>query len=353
MPTGLIDDREKIGREARLDTETKQSVAEKISDQFDAVFGHDEDRVTPEPSAKEPASTEVETVEKTEGDGAESVTPAKEEAETETKPEAAADEAPTLPAGYIRSLKAAGWEDDEIREAVKTQGVGFTKFADKVHQTRNAELARMAELGRQSQAQRTPAAPAKPAAEAPATGLKPFDVKALRAKYGDDGLIDELVGPVNQVIEQLNRMSPQVQQYQNQAKTSAEEALGKQVDQFFSDPSMKQFHDVYGTSTAKATDAQLTERAKVLQFADALVAGGSLQGRRFTVEEALAAAHDATSAPKQKTVAREEIRDGLKQRQKSITLRPSGKAAPASGAKDDRKALEDKVGKGLAKLFGK
>lgn len=354
----LVDDTNKLSNSVKLDSDSRQTVVEKISDQFDKVFApiNDSDDL-PEPhvtaaeraskaapAAKEAVSTDVEKPSPTDGDGP--------EPKTDVAEEAAASDAPILPASHIRSLKAAGWTDEEITESAAQLGDKFLAFSSKVHAGRNAETARLAELGRQTQArqQATPVIQAAPAASS-STGLKPFDIKALKGKYGDDALIDELVGPVNQVIEHLNRMTPQVQAFQNQARNTANETLGKQVDAFFGDASLKDFHETYGKSSAAATDAQMGSRAQVLQLADALIAGGTLQGRSYSVEEALTMALDHHTADQQKNVARAEIRKGLKDRTKAITLRPSGKAGPTSKPGDSRKELESRVGKKLAEIF--
>jgi len=86
---------------------------------------------------------------------------------------ASESDAPTLPAAYRRSLKAAEWTDEEIDQAAKTQGAGFLSFAKKVHESRNAEVNRWAELGRAAKTQQTAVTPTDPFA-----ALKAVDIEA-------------------------------------------------------------------------------------------------------------------------------------------------------------------------------
>lgn len=339
----------------RIDPANRDALASKIQSSFDSVMQNEVDDEPAEAAsggAEEPTATEEAEQPAAEATTREDAVAEAGEEKTEdatATPEAAAPAkaaAPTLPAAYVRSLKAYEWTDEEIAEAAKNPS--FITTAAKLHQTRTKEVAEWAKLGRTAKEQQQPKTPETQPASTPAV-LKPVDVKALKAKYGDESLIDELAGPVNAAIEQMQQMLPIVQQTQSRAQQAQLESLGRQVEAFFTAKDMEPYKETYGT--AKPTEAQLAARTKVLEFADALVGGARQQGRQLSFDEALTMAHDATSGETKIQTARKQIASQLQTRQRSITMKPGARGTnvikPGS-----RSELEKRVKTGLASLLG-
>lgn len=287
-----------------------------------------------------------------------------ETTETESEAEAAApvagakpaSDAPTLPAAYRRSLKAYEWTDEEIESAIKQGGQNFIATAAKIHANRNKEVQQWAEAGRAARQQTTSTEQAATAKPSTPELLKPVDVEALKKQYGDEALVENLAGPVNRAIEQINRIMPLIHQSQQQSKMAELETLGKQVDGFFGGKEMEPYHEAYGTDTAKLSNEQLSGRQKVLELADALIGGAKMQGRSLTLGDALQLAFDSVSGPAKTQAARAAITKQLKVREKGISLKPSSRGTQSLGggsrqARNDAERLSN-VSKGLKAAFG-
>src|SRR5690606_38981985 len=123
-----------------------------------------------------------------------------------------------------------------------------------------------------------------------------LDAETLKEKYGDDGLVDEIVGSVNSIIQAVNAIIPSLQQGQQRVVQAQQEALDRLIQGFFSDASMKPYADLYGDGSRQLLPEQIYNRNLVLETADALVAGARQQGRNLTVQEALMMAHDICAA---------------------------------------------------------
>jgi hypothetical protein len=254
----------------------------------------------------------------------------------------------------MRSLKSDGWTDEEI--AAHAKEPGFVSIAGRIHERRNAETARWSEMGRQvRQQQQQPSqdqSQTQPKNE-PAI-LKPVDTAKLKQKYGDDAMIDEIVSPINAVVEQINKMLPAVQESQQRAQRSEIETLSRQVDGFFGGKELEPYAKMYGNPTSETlTQEQIASRNKVLEEAGFLMDGARQAGRSFTLDEALHRAHDSLSSGYKEQVVRTQIKQQLKVRNKGISLKPAarGTAVKPGGAPRTRTDLERKVGQGLKAAF--
>jgi hypothetical protein len=351
----------------------------KVADSLAAAFGEDDDSdeviddgeqqteeaVTEDPPAEEATADETQSGQEESGEeqqtGEEEETPA---AETEDAGAAAATKttAPTLPAAYRRSLKAYEWTDEEIDANLKTFGTKFIETAGRIHKNRNAEIADWAERGRQArqaaQPQPQQGQQQQQQTAAPASGLKPVDAAALKQKYGSEDLIDEIVGPVNAAIEQINNtILPAVQQTQARSQQAEMDMLSRQIDGFFGGKELEPYRNVYGDpAKSKLTKEQIDTRNKVLEMADALVGGAERAiGRKLSFGEAMQMAHDHVSSGFKEQAVRTAIKSQLKTRNKGITLKPSGRStttANSGGAPKTRSDLERKVSQGLKAAFG-
>ena len=338
--------------EVETDGFDREALADRISDEFASVMATADE---PEPTAGEPepvvdgdpspapAATDETPVEET---------PAESE-ETEGQPEAeTTPKKPVsiLPAAYRRTLKGYEWTDEEIAAAEAVDPQKFLLTARKMHETRNKEVTEWSTLGQQLKKQLAEEAAKNPAK--PREALKTVDAAVLKAKYGEELLIDALVGPVNATIEQLKQVLPQVQAYQEQAQKAQAETLGRQVESFFGGKEMKAYDELYGKAGTTPTDAQWGKRTEVLEFADALMHGAHQQKRSLSLDDALQLAHDSMTGEQKKQAAREEIVDTLQTRQRGISVRPTGrKPAAKPNSKTARTDLERKVAGGLAKAF--
>lgn len=333
---------------------SRDDLAAKIQDKFKAAFATDgdvEEEVEETPAAEatkeEPADEDEPAEVKATEEAEEAAAPASE------KKSAAGT--PTLPAAYRRSLKAYEWTDDEIDNALATGGDRFVLTAQKMHANRNKEVAQWAEAGRAARqpGQQTQTSNQKPVEDD--GQLKPVDAAALKAKYGDEALIDDIVGPVNKVVAQINKLVPQVQRSQQQSQQTELETLDRQVQAFFGSKDLEAYRETAYGHGANQTPEHITNRQKVLETADALIGGAKLQGRYLTLDEALTLAHDSVTAPIKAKAARTELGNQLKKRNTAISLRPNtrGAAAGSTGVAKaaTRSELEKRVQFGLRKAF--
>ena len=328
---------------APLSTLDNPEAVSKVQEQLDAFNAGEE--VTPAKAENTETPEEV----ADEGEQKPEVVP------TEKKPEPAA-KASTVPAAYRRSLKSREWTDEEIDGFYTQNPEAALRTFEKIHESRKQELAQWAAIGRQHQAA------AKPAGEAgapapkndPIAALKPIDVKALAEKLGsDEESVRELVAPINAVVESLK---PLVQQAQAAAQIAAQQerdSLGKQVDSFFVGDEVKEYSEIYGGDRTSLSQDQINARLRVCQIADSLVAGAKVQGHEITIDEALALAHESVSGIHKEKVIRERIKKDLKQREKSISLKPTHRGdSPNQGAPKNRDEMVSRTSSRLQEVFG-
>jgi hypothetical protein len=305
---------------------------------------------------------------------AESVVPATEEKPVETPTEekpvekpveeaVAAPAASTLPAAYLRTAKARGWTDQEVTDFAKAQPDLALKTFERMHESRTKEINEWAELGRkvrQGNAQTTvvsgsPAvAPSQVAvASAPSSVLQPVDVAALVEKFGNEELIQAIAGPVNAAIKALQPIMSEMSVAKEQTRQAQHDALAKTVQDFFTDKALTPFTEAYGKDISALTKPQIEARQRVLETADALIAGAAYQGRSLSVQDALTLAHDSVSSGFKETVIREKIRSDLKKRSAGISLRPTAQGRPSVGGPPrDRTELIGRTEDRLASVFG-
>jgi hypothetical protein len=349
----------------KMSAAAKDELASKIQSDFAQVMGTaDEDDAPAAETAEAPDETAAPDADAVAGDEApaksddaaqDEAAPETTEQPTEAAAQSSKSTAPTLPAAYVRSLKAYDWTDEEIKEAA--QQPGFLATAAKIHANRNRELQTWADAGRRAKEAQASQQPAKDAAQSDpqASGLKPIDAAALKAEYGDDVLIDKLVGPLNATIAQINAILPVVQQTQQRAAMSQAEMLARQIDGFFGSKDLEPYHKQYGTNTATLDSEQLAARQKVLEFADYLVGGAAQNGRSLSFDEAMQMAHDAVSGGTKEQAARQKIVAQTKQRNKGISMKPGARGTNLNGAGSPAKTrsdLEKRVNQGLRAVLG-
>ncbi len=332
----------------------------RVSERLASVFGDEpknDDAAIGEEVTTEEAGTEQTTTDETE-------TPSEETTETEeevtdenkeaavTPPAKKDGNAPTLPPAFVRSLKAYEWTDEEIAANLKAFGPKFIETAAKIHANRSAEIANWANAGRAARNARQ--SDQNGQQEEQLQTLPAIDVKPLKEKYGEDALIEELVNPINNAIKYINAILPQVQAVQQNSQRAELETLSQQIESFFGSKEMQPYAEVYGTAARELTPPQIEQRNKVLEMADALLAGAKMQGRWLSLDDVMKMAFDSFSGNMKASAARKQIVSTVQKRAKGLTLKPSArKSAPTSTNKDgsfNRAALEAKVGAMLKKL---
>lgn len=302
----------------------------------------------PESKATEPMTPEADS-EESEAD---------EDRQPDEKPVAKADKkAPTIPAAWRRSLKAYEWTDEEIDAAAKENPTGFLTIAQKAHNSRVAETQRWAELGRATkaaEAQKSTAGGPKGAVEAaPKGAIEALNADQMVEKFGNEEVTRAIVDHVNSALKPVFELLPDLRVGVEDIRRSREQALGKQIDEFFTGKDMETYAEVYGKDAKTITEAQIQKRNGVLEMADALVAGAAQQGRQLSVSEALALAHDSMSASYSKQAVRQEIKKAVKARAGGISIRPGGnKRSDPSAPPRDRSDLEARTRSRLASVFG-
>lgn len=261
---------------------------------------------------------------------------------------------PVLPVAYRRSLLALDWTDDEINAAVSAGGAGFVATAQKLHATRNAEVAKWAEAGRKArEATENPEVPVDKTIRPfdSSTGqFTPIDTEALIETHGNEDLVRSIVDPVNQVLADLNTVLPDLMTGVHAIHQSRQDTLGRQIDEFFGGEELKPFTELYGAEDLN--EDHFKQRNSVLEMADALIAGAAQQGRNLTVKEALTLAHDSNSGDFKIEAARGTLRKQVKKRAKAVTLKPRGAVSKTSGPPKNMAELEARTRDRLAEVFG-
>jgi hypothetical protein len=274
-------------------------------------------------------------------------------------------DAPTLPDAYRRSLKAYGWKDEEIDQNLKALGTNFVSTASRIHENRNAELANFAAAGRQArERQQVPLdqdgqqdQQQTAQEKSPLKALKPVNADQLKEKYGEDELVDAIVGPVNATVEAINAIIPSLQAGQQAAQQAEVERVSRQVDEFFGNEELKSYSELYGSSQEGLNEAQLETRNKVLDTAYDLITGAAtLRNQQLSLNEALGLAHEIVSKDFKETAVRQEVKKKAKKRNRGLSMKPtkgSGRnALDRKGEPRDRSELESRTRSRLKSVFG-
>lgn len=346
------------------ETADRDALEQDVSEGLEALFGSDAESTEPEPVETEPTGTEpieaepvtVESVETEPTEEEPTEEASTDESTEEQQPDPTEDPAPTFPGAWRRTLHAYDWTDDEIAEAMDQEPnarASFMATAQKLHANRNAELAKWADMGRKERNAQPDAAtePGKPAVD-PETGkFAPSNIEALVEKYGNEDLVREIAQPFNDMLDQINGIMPDLVSGVQSIRESRQQVLSGQIEQFFGSEDLKAYSEVYGADPNSLSEDQVETRNKVLEFADALVAGASLQGRKLSAVEAMELAHDSVSGEFKEKAIRTKIRKSVTARSKGISLKPTGKVAQKAGPKT-RGELEKDVRSRLASAFG-
>lgn len=276
--------------------------------------------------------------------------------------EVSTDNAPTLPDSHRRSLKAYGWTDETIDTNLKSLGAQFIDTANRIHENRTQETATWAAKGRELREQQSkspqpyfsqqPTETPTPVLQGTPSKLAAVNVKALAEKYGDEELVKEIAGPVNDLIERVNQILPQIEAGQKAIADSHTEALDRQFQSFFASDDLKPYAEIYGEGQ-NVTQDQFDARMSVLDEADAILVGSKYLGRPKTFSEALQIAHDSIASRYHADTAQRVVREQAIKRARAVSAKPSARKAPPQPktAADKATSFENKVAAGLKKAF--
>ena len=267
--------------------------------------------------------------------GEEKVEDAEEvEAEAQEEPEA-----PVMDARLKHAAERAGLTDEFIEGLGDKAPDILTKLADGF----DSVSTKMAELGRAKAPQGNP--PPSKEDETPKKSETAFDIKSPldRAKLldrvdedGDPVFSDEAIETLTPLfdsfesmrgfISQLNdRVTPYVQEQEARAQSSDWETL----ESFFEDVT-SDYGEVFGkgkTPDLGENSSEFKERTALWEQAKLIAAGHESLGQEFDLKDVLMQSLSITQAGRQKELARQSVREDLKNRGKKITARPRGRAA--------------------------
>ena len=283
--------------------------------------------------------------------------PAQPEATSDEATEAAAPEstdpkASTLPDAIRRSLKAYQWTDEEIDSALTQNPDGFLATATKIHSTRNDEVARWADMGRR--ARETQAAEPPPVVQQPVVQQPPAPAPSLEEQiFQAEQTASQPDPALQQQMAEVQSLRKQLQGELKMAQDLRTEVYGREMDQFFSGSELSKFGALYGPDFRSASGEQFDNRNKVMTLANDLLDGSNRANRPLQLEDALQIAHESVSKDFQETVIRQNIKEQVTERSKSLSMEPSpSKAAPESDNPKTEEELEAKVARGWREMWG-
>ena len=295
-----------------------------------AAIASDTPYEAPEPEAEKTEEVVVETTLTQEEAAVEETVEAPAEKAEETADQS---DAPTLPDNVRRSLIATGWDEEEIDNNLSVLGEDFIPIAERVHGKRMDESREWAARGRMVKETE----PTEEATTEVASTLAPLDVEDLKAQYGHDpdmsNLIDKMSAKMNTSIEAINQILPIIAEQRVHQHEATDAATKREVDAFFRDGDLASYEGLYGKGQMgdlEYSGDHFNNRMAVLQQADALQVGAAAQQRTVSMTEALGMAHEIVSGDFQMEALRAEMKAKVQQRAKSVTLKPDSSGGPAT-----------------------
>jgi len=293
-----------------------------------------------------------------------------EESKESTPDETSADSEGSkkgIPDAYYRAAKHQGWSDDDIAALHKANPALAEKTFAKLYDSTNKLSREFSAIGRAKlQAKKAQPAKTEPTGTEPKKSeFKKIDIDKLRKDYDNDPIV-ELVAQMQDQFEQLHSKldkepakteeTPAISEQELRAKIQEEAAMEQQIEQFFNADDLKQYKEFYGDLPKNARNwdilstQQKTNRWEVLQRADEILIGAEAQGREMGIDEALKLAHLIISEPMREKVIRENIKAKVVKRQKSLTLKPTGKMMDNKTGPLTRDQLVERTKERLSKM---
>ncbi len=274
---------------------------------------------------------------------------------------------------YFRAAIHRGWKEEDIKDLYKNNPELANKTFANIYEGVNRSSEEFAAIGRyEKKIRETAEAPAKSTATEAAreSEYKGLDVDQIRKDNPDDPLVDVIAAVEAQskilydevqvikntrsapVSGQPSGLLPEQQRAMDQETA----AINQQIDNFFLTDSMKGYVDFYGDLPKDAVDwvtmtpGQKANRWAVIEMMDEIIAGAATLGREVKIDEAMFRAHSSVSEPLREKIIRDGIMSKVEKRSKSITLKPSSSATPASDKPTTKQELEDVTAVRLGKM---
>lgn len=254
-----------------------------------------------------------------------------------------------FPDAYYRAMIHQEWKPEEIEDLFKTSPEKALALGKKLYDSTNRLSDQFAAVGRKPVAQ--------PQMVTPKSTFKGLDIAKIAESLGiEEDAAQGLTGEINALLkgqhDELSKLQESLKEAEIKASqhnlTPEDKALEKEVDQFFGDKEfLSMYGDFYGTEDAleNLTHVQAKRRIGVLERADEILAGATLNGRQMSVQEALNFAHLQVSKDIAESVVRKGIKASLTKRAKSMTLVPSQASSDSKPTtpREREKALEARV----------
>jgi hypothetical protein len=165
-------------------------------------------------------------------------------------------------------------------------------------------------------------------------------IAGLDKEHSGDPLYEDVVKPLAQIVKSVQ--SRQVVQHVTppaiETRNRERDGLVQQVNEFFSQETLRGYDEYYGTPGHPKTNKQLDSYGQVLQLADQIVAGSVLQGNELSVPEALDKAHLVIAEPFRQTATQNALKVSVQKRGKGVQLKPNSSASTVGDGGDDKTA---------------
>lgn len=342
---------------------SENSIPDAITDKFNEVFNKsadadaegDENTPAPELSAEEKAEAAgkaetarirrnernrqaKEEVESEELEAEEAATPAdKTEEAVEGDEVAAKDEVENIdPSAKLDPAlrfvaQEFGWTDDRINKLVAADPEfateTFTRLADLYSSSSRQLLNPGSLVAPGTQEQNTPAQNGEPLGKLD----KLYSNLAAFAEVNGQSLVDEFLTPLKQeLIDPVRQLMAEVQVQKDELnRTEARSTMGKLEDKF---------GDFYGKTDSTQSPVQKQNREALGKLADQIRYASKVQGKELSIANALNRAHLLVTADHRERAVRNQIKEQVQKRSKSITAKPTQRLNPTlvaakSGAK--------------------
>lgn len=317
---------------------------------YDEIDEEDEDNEEEETSTSEETPTE-------DADDDPSSSEDKESDDTESSEDSeAGDETPTLSDALRRSAIHQEWTQEEIDEFMKADPEKAIKTFEKIHESNNRLTTEFSKLGQA-------ALKVQHDADQSTTNTHQQDdvtkiIAGLGKEHDGDPLYEDFVKPLAQALKasQSQQVVQHVASPTVETRNRDRDGLVQQVNEFFSQETLRDYDEYYGTPGHPKTNDQLGSYNQVLQLADQIVAGSILQQNELSVPEALDKAHLVIAEPFRQTATQNALKVSVKKREKGVQLKPNSSASTVDDGNDrtapkSRSELHSRTRERLQKVF--
>lgn len=261
------------------------------------------------------------------------------------------EESLTLPDALRRSAIHNGWTQEEIESFIELDPEKAVKTFEKIHESSNKLTTEFSKLGKTAlEEQNSPQSTTD--SEQDITKI----VEKLGEEHSGDPLFEKVVKPLAQELQRIRNQGQERRPVQKSTPVADDrDGLIQQINEFWSQDTLRSYDDFYGTPGYPKTNDQLRRYNDVLILADQIMAGGTLQKVDISVPEALEKAHLVVADEFRKEATTNYLKKIVEKRKRGIQLRPnstsmedkSGLSTPKN-----RDELHKKTKERLHKVFG-